>query len=114
MVSYSNFLNAVKKFIDYDMINQASGNQRIILRMTSTAMAMNPEKLWEKLKENEIVKMFNLIEDDKIDLDNLESILVSGLGDNEFEFGFKLLGTNYKFYLNANDVRKIKSYSGGM
>lgn len=114
MVNYSNLLNAVKKFIDYDMIGKASGNQKIILRIISTVIGLNTNILWEKLKDNKIIKMFNLMEDDKIDLDNLESILVSGLGDSEFEFRFKLLGTDYKFYLNAEDVHKIKSYSGGM
>lgn len=114
MTNYTNVLNGIKKFIDYDMINQSSGNQRIILRMASTAMAMNPNKIWEKIKDNEIINMFNIVDEDRVDLDNLESILVSGLGDNEFEFGFKLLGTNYKFYVNAEDIRKIKSYSGGI
>lgn len=111
-MKYTDILNAIKRFVDVDMLSKATGNQRIILRGASVALAMNPDLIWSKIADNPIMQILNIVDGNDIDIDNLENILVKVLDDNEFELGFELFGSEYKFYIDADDIHKIKSYCG--
>lgn len=113
MTHYSSVMSAIKTFIDKDMIPAATGNQRIILRMASAAVAASPEAMFNKAANSQMVQAFGVVDGEMVNIDALAELLTAGLADGEFEFGFRLLGTDYKFFVNANDIRKIKMYCGG-
>lgn len=110
MATKNQLTYAVSHFVD-DMIPQAEGNYKIILRAAKAALNLNPNKMWDVLQNNEFVKMLGVIHDGTIELDNLESILVEALGQNEFELKFRLFGNEYKIFVTSNDVRKLKNYA---
>lgn len=113
MTHYTTVINSVKNFLDRDMIAHANGNQRIILRMASAAMSLSPETMFNRIANNQAVQMLGVVDGEDIDIDSLANILIDGLAGDEFEIGFTLMKNDYKFYINADDIRKIKMYCGG-
>lgn len=111
MVNKKQIISGIKSFIDSAMIPQAEGNYKIILRIARAGIDASADKIWQSLKENSLVKMLNIIdENEEIDLEAVESLLVEGLDKNEFEYTFKILGTEYQLYFTADDVHKLKTY----
>lgn len=108
MITYKQLLEAIRIFIENDMVSRASGNYKIILRTLSSTIQFAPDKVWSMISNNPIITSF--IDPENIDVDLLENILCDGLSTNEFELSFNLFGTDYKIFLNSDDVKKLKSY----
>lgn len=110
MVNKYQVINGVIQFMDNHMIPKAEGNYKIILRIAKSGMQIAPDKIWEAVAGNSLVEMLGVIHGDEVDIDSLARILTDGMGVDEFNLGFKLLGDDYKIYLSADDIRTVKSY----
>lgn len=109
MANKNQVLSGLKTFIDTYMIPQAEGNYKIILRTAKAALNLNPDKIWNALQSNEMIKMLGVMTDEALDIGTLQTILSEGIGENEFELKFKLFGPDYKIYISSDDIRKLKT-----
>lgn len=110
MVNKQRVINGIIMFMDNHMIPKAEGNYKIILRMAKSGMQIAPDKIWEAVKNNPLIEMLGVIKGDEADIDALNRILTEGVGSDEFNLGFKLLGEEYKIFLSSDDIRAVKSY----
>jgi hypothetical protein len=110
IVTKEQFINAVNMFIENDMLPNAKGNYKIVLGTAKSALRHKPDLLFEYLKKNSFVSMLNVIEDDKIDVDLLATILTEGLGADEFALEFRLFNKEYAMHFSATDIQTIKRY----
>lgn len=110
MASKNQVLNGLLKFIDSNMIPQAEGNYKIILRGAKAAIAIKFEDIYNNLKNNSLVAMTGVIDGDAVDLDTAARILQEALGTEEFHYTFSFLGKEYTFHVSADDIGILKSY----
>ncbi len=110
MVHKNQVIGGIIQFMDNQMIPKAEGNYKIILRMVRSGMQIAPDKIWDAVKSNSLVEMLDVVRGDEVDIDSLARILTEGMGSEEFNLGFKLLGEDYKIYLSAEDIRALKGY----
>lgn len=108
MATVAQVAQGIATFISNDMLAKAEGNYRIILRTIKASIGS--EIITNKIVSNPAAQMFIDAESGQVDVDALESILTEGLENNEFELKFKLFGTEYKMYITADDVHKLKTY----
>lgn len=111
MVSKDQLLRGILAFIDNDMVPNAEGNYKIILRMAKAAILLKPDSVFETLKNNTFVSMLGVInEHHHIDVDTLARMLSEGIGSDEFTIKFKLLGSDYVLAFSAGDIMSAKRY----
>ena len=110
MVHKNQVISGIIAFMENHIIPSAKDNQKIILRTIQAGMAVAPEKVWDLIKKNEILAMTGAVEGDEINIELLSRILSNGLGNDEFDLSFRLLGNEYKIYLSAEDVKALKGY----
>lgn len=103
MIDKTQLLNGVIMFIDSVMIPKSEGNYKILLRTVKAMIQIAPDKAWDLVANNSVGRM--LLDND---LETVESILVEGLSNNEFEIAFKLLSSEYKIYLTGDDIHGLK------
>lgn len=110
MVHKDKVISGVMAFMDNDMIPNAKENYKIILRTIRAGMTIAPEKVWDLIKDNAIIAMTGAVQGEYVDIDLLARILAEGMGSDEFNLSFKLLGGEYKLFLSGEDVRALKGY----
>lgn len=110
MVHKDKLISGVMAFMDNDMIPNAKENYKIILRTIRAGMTIAPEKVWDLIKDNAIIAMTGAVQGEYVDIDLLARILAEGMGSDEFNLSFKLLGGEYKLFLSGEDVRALKGY----
>lgn len=110
MVHRDKVINGVIAYMENHMIPNAKDNYKIILRTVQAGMSIAPEKIWDLIKNNEILAMTGAIEGDMVDIDLLARILATGFGNDEFSLAFKVLGGEYKIFLSSEDIRALKGY----
>lgn len=110
MVHRDKVISGVMAFMDNNMIPNAKDNYKIILRTVRAGMAIAPEKVWDLIKDNEILAMTGAINENYVDVDLLSRILMEGFGNDEFNMVFKVLGGEYKIFLSGEDIRALKGY----
>lgn len=111
MVTKEQLMRAVTMYIDNDMIPKAEGNHKIILRTASAAIKLNPNAIFERLKNNELVAMLGVIDQNgNIDDDMVTRVITDGFGADEFTFSFALFGKEYIFHFSSGDIHSIKKY----
>jgi hypothetical protein len=111
MATKHQVLNGIILFMDNHMIPEAKGNYKIILRGAKALMAVKFDNIFESLKNNALVSMAGLIdEDDNVDITSAARILHDAFGNDEFSYTFNLLGEKYSLHLSADDIGTIKNY----
>lgn len=111
MVNSKQVINGVMLFMDNHMIPKAEGNYKIILRTAKAAMMISPDKFWNIIKDNSLISMLGVIDENEyVDINLLADILIEGIGNEEFNFAFKFLGNEYKIYLSKDDIHTLKNY----
>lgn len=110
MATVAQVAQGIATFIDNDMLAKAEGNYRIILRTIKASIGA--DFVTNKIMSNPAVRMFIDPATGQVDIDTLEGLLTEGLANNEFELKFKLFGTEYKLYISAEDIHKLKTYIG--
>ena len=112
MISKERLITAIYKFIDNDMLPKAEGNYKIVLGIAKAAINYKADKVFEAIKNNSVVSMFEVIDsNDNVDLDTLCNILVDGMGSNEFTLSFKVFTSTFDMHFSAADIQTIKRYA---
>lgn len=111
MATKEQFMKAIHRFIENDMLPRAEGNYKIILNTAKAAIRLKPEIVFERLRHNSLVTMVGAIDEhDNVDIDLLADVLSEGFGSDEFSFAFRLLGTDYTMHFSGADLQTIKRY----
>lgn len=111
MATKQQVLNGIILFMDNNMIPEAKGNYKIILRGAKALLAVKFDNIFESLKKNSLISMAGLIdEDDNVDIASAARILHDAFGTDEFSYTFNLLGEKYSLHLSADDIGILKSY----
>lgn len=111
MINKDQFMRGIISFIDNEMLPHSEGNYRVILRMAKTAILIKPDGVFNTIKNNSLVSMFGVIdENDRIDIDTLARVLAGGIDKDEFIIKFKILGVDYSLGFTANDIETAKNY----
>lgn len=111
MATKEQFMNAISKFIENDMLPNASGNYKIILNIAKAAIQHAPAAVFDRVKSNTIISMLGVIdEQNNVNTELLATVLSHGFGSDEFAFTFAAFGKEYTLHFSANDIQTIKRY----
>ena len=105
MVSYSQVVSGISKFMDQEIINKIQGWQRWALGTGAGIFLSKSGEIFTRLKENSIVKMLGLIDENgMIDVDTIYSELRKQADKGAIVAEIPMLG---KITLTKDDVEKL-------
>lgn len=108
MVSLMQIQNGVAKYLDEEFINKLDGWQKWVFGAFSTMALLRIDELFLKVKNNEFVKLLNVIDEyDYIDLESLFEQFSKQAQKGAITFSLPMIG---KVTLNSVDVEKIYRY----
>lgn len=107
MVTYEQVMNGLTKFIDAEIISQLSGNQKILLGIGSGVALRKGENLYNGLKNNSMIKMLGIINEDGIDIETLYEEAKKQTQKEAIRVDIPMVGT---LKLNGEDIEKLYSY----
>lgn len=104
MYNYEQVINGLTKYIDTEIVNKVPGWKRWLLGSGIGIMLSNAEEVFNNLKNNEFVKMLNLIDGDKINVDIMYKELKKQAEKGSANIELPMIGS---FVLNTQDVDKL-------
>ena len=104
MYNYEQVINGLTKYIDHEIVNKVPGWKRWLLGSGIGIMLSNAEEVFNTLKDNEFVKMLNLIDDNKINVDIIYKELKKQAEKGSANIELPMIGS---FILNTQDVDKL-------
>ena len=107
MVTYEQVINGLTKFIDNEIISQLSGNQKILLGIGAGVALRKGENLYNGLKNNSMIKMLGIINEDKIDIETLYEEAKKQATKEVIRVEIPMIGT---LKLNEEDIMKLYNY----
>ena len=107
MVSYEQVTNGLTKFIDSEIINQLTGNQKILLGIGSGIALRKSENIYNGLRNNQIIKMLGIINDEGIDIETLYEEAKKQAMKEVIRIDIPMIGT---LKLNEEDIMKLYNY----
>lgn len=108
MYEYSKVLNGITKYIDTEIVDKIEGWQKWVIGSGIGIALSNSTNLFNQLKDNEIVKMLGIInEENKIDIEKIYKEFKNQAKKGSISFDVPLVGT---LTLNEQDVDKIYDF----
>ena len=108
MVSYKQLINGLTKYIDAELINQLTGNSRILLGIGAGVALKKSESIYDSLRNNSLIKMLNIIDDTGlIDVETLYSEIKKQAERETINIDIPIIGV---LSLNQNDIDKLYNY----
>ena len=108
MVTYGQVIDGLSKFIDSEVVNQLTGNQRILLGMASGIALRKGEHIYNTLRNNNIVKMFDIVDGEgHIDIETLYEEARKQTIKEVIRLEIPMIGT---LKLNEGDIDKLYNY----
>lgn len=107
MVTYEQVINGLTKFIDNEIISQLSGNQKILLGIGAGVALRKGENLYNGLKNNSMIKMLGIINEDKIDIETLYEEAKKQATKEVIRVEIPMIGI---LKLNEEDIEKLYGY----
>lgn len=108
MYEYSKVLNGITKYIDTEIVDKIEGWQKWVIGSGIGIALSNSTNLFNQLKDNEIVKMLGVInEENKIDIEKIYKEFKNQAKKGSISFEVPLVGT---LTLNEQDVDKIYDF----
>lgn len=105
MYEYNKVINGIAKYIDTEIVDKITGWQKWVIGSGVGIALSNATNTFNKLKENDFVKMLGIInKDDKIDVDKIYKEMKKQAKKSAITFNAPLIGT---MTLNEQDVDKI-------
>jgi hypothetical protein len=101
MVKYNQFKNGLHKFLDQEMISKMEEPIRTISAIGLEVAMMKSDTLLHNLRENEIIKMLDVIHEDEIDVDTLYTAIKKKMNGSPLVMPTKTFG---KITITPNDV----------
>lgn len=111
MYEYNKVINGIAKYIDEEIVEKIGGWQKWVIGSGVGLMLSNTSGTFNQLKNNELVKMLNIIDkNDKIDVDKIYKELKKQAKKSSATFDVPMLGPTT---LNEQDVDKIYEFIKG-
>lgn len=108
MVTYEQFINGMTKFIDAEILNQLTGNSKILMGIGTGIALKKGENIFNNLKNNSIIKMLDLIDaNGNIDIETLYEEVKKQARNEIIRLEIPMIGI---LKLNEEDIEKIYSY----
>ena len=107
MVTYEQLVNGLTKFIDSEIVNQLTGNQKILLGIGSGVALRKSENIFNALKNNNIIKMLDIVnEEGHIDIETLYQETKKQVKKEVIRLDIPMIGM---LKLNEDDIEKLYS-----
>ena len=105
MYEYNKVINGVAKYIDTEIVDKISGWKKWVIGSGVGIALSNATEVFNKLKNNEVVKLLNIIDnDDKIDVDKIYKELKKQAQKGAITFDMPMIGP---ITLNQHDVDRL-------
>lgn len=105
MYEYKKVIEAMANFIDTEIISEIKGWQKWVIGSGIGIALSDTTEMFEKLKDNDFIKMLGLIEEDKINVDKIYKELKKQAKKSSITFNIPMIGT---LTLKEEDVDKLK------
>lgn len=110
MYEYNKVMEAIAKFVDEEILTNINGWQKWVLGSGVGIALSDGEELFNNLKNNELIKMLKIIDQDKINVDKIYKELKKQAKKSPVSFNIPMLGT---LTLKEEDVDKLYKMIGG-
>ena len=111
MVTYTQLINGLSRYIDAEIINKLTGNSKLLLGVGAGIALKKGENIYKALQENAIVKMLDLIDKDgNIDIDTVFEELRKQARKQAIEIDIPIVGI---LKLNEEDIIKLQNFVKG-
>lgn len=108
MYEYNKVINGIAKYIDTEIIDKISGWKKWVVGGGVGVMLSNTTETFNKLKNNEFVKVLNIIDkDDKINVEKIYREIKKQAKKSPATFDIPMIGA---VTLNEQDVDKIYDF----
>lgn len=108
MYSYDRVINGITKYIDNEIVNKVPGWKRWLVGSGLGMMLSNSESIYHSIKDNEFVKMLNLIDQQgHINVDEIYKELKKQAQKGSVDIELPMVGS---FVLNEHDVDKLYGF----
>lgn len=108
MYEYNKVINGVAKYIDAEIVEKITGWKKWVVGSGVGIALSNTTDIFNQLKNNEFVKMLNIIDkDDRIDIDKIYKEMKKQAKKGAVTFDVPMLGG---LTLNEQDVDKLYEF----
>lgn len=108
MVSLAQIQAGLTRYLDEEFVNKLTGWQKWVFGSFAGIALLRIDEIFNKLKQNDIVKMLNIIDDfDNIDIDILHREFSKQARKGAVTMSLPVVGT---VTLNGADVDKLYQY----
>ena len=105
MYEYSKVINGISRYVDEEIINKIVGWRKWVVGSGAGLMLSNAAAVFNKLKNNEFVKMLDVIDnEDRVNIEKIYVELKKQAQKSAITFDFPALGP---ITLNENDVERL-------
>lgn len=105
MYGYDKVMNGIAKYIDNEIVDKIPGWKKWLVGSGIGMMLSNSNNIFEQIKNNEFVKLLNIIDDyDNIDVENIYKELKKQAQKGSVDVELPMIGS---FRLNEQDVDKL-------
>lgn len=107
MYDYNKVISGIAKYIDVEIVNKIAGWKRWVIGSGVGLALSNMTDVFNQLRGNDFIKMLNVIEDDKIDVDKIYEELKKQAKKSAVTFDAPMIGP---ITLNEQDVDKLYDF----
>jgi hypothetical protein len=105
MYDYNKVINGIAKYIDTEIVDKILGWKKWVVGSGLGIALSNSTNIFNQLKNNEFVKMLNIIDkDNKIDVDKIYKELKKQAKKSSITFEVPMVGS---ITLNDQDIEKL-------
>lgn len=105
MYDYNKVINGIAKYIDTEIVDKILGWKKWVVGSGLGIALSNSTNVFNQLKNNEFVKMLNIIDkDNKIDVDKIYKELKKQAKKSSITFELPMVGS---ITLNDQDIEKL-------
>lgn len=105
MYDYNKVINGIAKYIDTEIVDKIIGWKKWVVGSGLGLALSNSTNVFNQLKNNEFVKMLNIIDkDNKIDVDKIYKELKKQAKKSSITFELPMVGS---ITLNDQDIEKL-------
>lgn len=108
MYSYDKVINGFAKYVDSEIVNKIPGWKKWIVGSGIGMMLSNTENVYSKIKDNEFIKMLNIIDEQgNVNVDDMYKELKKQAQKSNATIELPMVGS---FVLNEHDVDKLYNF----
>ena len=107
MTDVNQVMAGISKFVDADIIPKLQSNQKILAGVMVGLALRKTNEIIDTLKDNSIISMLGIIEENKVDVDSLYQEIKKQVQKQSIVLSVPMIGN---ITLNESDIDKIYNY----